>query len=69
MVIEIKDFRYAIRKLRGEKSKSLFALEYGVSRQAVERWERGDCLPRESALREMGVRLALVTQNVRGEKL
>lgn len=65
MVISIDELSNYIKSLRGTQSKADFASRFGVSRQAVERWENGSARPAQAILREMNIeRVYLVPEEV-----
>jgi transcriptional regulator with XRE-family HTH domain len=55
--MDIFELAEYIREKRGRLTQLAFAVEYGVSRQTVWMWERGDAVPSASILAKMGIRI------------
>jgi DNA-binding transcriptional regulator YiaG len=65
MLLEPQELPQKIKEIRGEQSQADFGLRFGVSRQAVDRWEKGTAVPSAHVLRELQIeKVFLITESV-----
>lgn len=55
MLIGQQELKKRIREIRGKQSQKDFAERFNVSRQAVDRWEKGTATPSAKVLRELQI--------------
>src|SRR5271167_3986455 len=64
MLIGQQELPQKIKDLRGDQSQAEFGVRFGVSRQAVDRWEKGTAIPGVKVLRELQIeKVFLITES------
>lgn len=69
MVIGQQELPQKIKDLRGDQSQADFAARFNVSRQAVDRWEKGSAVPSSAILRELQIeKVFLIVEDKRKKR-